>query len=437
MLATLTASALAYADGIDLSHWQGSVNWSKVKGDNVSFAFMKATEGDFYTDPTLAKNWAGAEQVGIYRAAYHFARPSTAPGSAAAQARYFVSKAGHFADKGDLPPVLDLEASGGLSSSALRSWVSTWLTTTEQLTGRRPILYFSPSFWVDHMGNSTAFTKYPLWIAHYTTGAPTVPGGWPTWTFWQHTSSGSVDGIAGHVDMNSFNGTSKQLAALAQSTGGSDVPPPSGPTLPAGVATSLSMAPTSTTPHYDDAVTFSGALTKTTPVSLLAGKPVSLWRRPDGSATWQQAAAGTTDTKGHYALTVRVRATADYQVRFAADNTYSASLSPISRLTPPPRTQVGIDLLKDRTTVLRGRPLMIYGHLTAAGAGVAGQAVRYYKRSPAGGAWILVGTSSSLAPTGWHSLVVHPQIDRVWKVVYSGSTDYAPRRSAYLHVHVR
>jgi GH25 family lysozyme M1 (1,4-beta-N-acetylmuramidase) len=437
VLATFAASAIAYADGVDLSHWQGSVNWSRVKGDDVTFAFMKATEGEYYTDPTLAKNWAGAEKVGIYRAAYHFARPSLAAGSAARQARYFVSKAGTFADKGDLPPVLDLEATGGLSPAALRSWVSTWLTTTESLTGRRPILYFSPYFWIDHLGNSTAFTKYPLWIAHYTTGAPKIPGGWPTWTFWQRTSSGSVDGISGHVDMNRFNGTSAQLAALARSTGGSDAPAPSGPTLPGGVATSLTMAPATTAPAYDDDVAFTGSLVQTSPASVLAHQPVSLWSRPAGWVTWRRAAVGSTDGSGRYTLSAHVRRTADYQVRFAADSTHSASVSPISRLTTPPRTAVRIDLLKNRTTVRKGAALMLYGHLTAGENGVAGETVRYYKRMPSGRTWTLVGSSTSLAPTGWHSLTVHPRVNRVWKVVYSGSSHYAPERSHYLRVHVR
>jgi GH25 family lysozyme M1 (1,4-beta-N-acetylmuramidase) len=165
-VAATAASTLAYADGIDVSHWQGSIAWSQVENAGVQFAFMKATEGTGYTDTMLAKNWAATKQVGIYRGAYHFARPSV--GSAPAQARYFVSKVGSFKEAGVLPPVLDLEATGGLSPSQLRTWVSTWLTTVEDLTGRTPILYFSPSFWEVNLGNSTAFSRYPLWVAHYT-----------------------------------------------------------------------------------------------------------------------------------------------------------------------------------------------------------------------------------------------------------------------------
>ena len=179
-LAAMLASTLAYADGVDVSHWQGTISWSKVKAAGIQFAFMKATESTTYTDSQLATNWAGVQAVGMYRGAYHFARPGV--GTASAQAQYFVSKVGSFQGAGTLPPVLDLEASGGLGVTALRSWTASWLQTVEQLTGRTPIIYVSPAFWEHYLGNSTAFTRYPLWIAHYGVSTPRVPGGWPTWT---------------------------------------------------------------------------------------------------------------------------------------------------------------------------------------------------------------------------------------------------------------
>ena len=434
-LSAMAASALAYADGIDISHWQGTVTWSKVKSDGVTFAFMKATEGTYYTDPTLRTNWTGAERQGIYRGAYHFARPSV--GSAAAQARYFVSKVGSFDDPGDLPPVLDLEATGGLGPAALRTWVKTWLETTEQLTGRTPILYFSPYFWIDHLGNSTAFARYPLWIAHYTTGSPKVPGGWSTWTFWQRTSSGSVSGIGGHVDMNRFNGTSAQLARIANASGGSSAPPPSGPTLPTGAATTLGIKAHTLSPAIGQSVPFGGDLRTTSPVAGVTNRTVALWARTVGSTTWTKVATDTTDATGHYYLSTVVNRAADYQMRWAGDTSYAAALSPALRLTTPPRTAVAIDLHKNKTTVVKGAPLMLYGHTTAGTAGLAGLTVSYYKRMPSGGAWTLVGRSTSAAPTGWHSIVVHPKITRVWKAVYSGSTTNAPATSSYLTVRPR
>ena len=436
-VSALAASAVAYADGIDISHYQGTVSWSKVDDAGMGFAFMKATEGTTYADPSLRTNWAGAEAQGIYRGAYHFARPSTTPGSAAAQARFFVSKVGPLHDKGDLPPVLDLEASGGLGRTSLTAWVTTWLTTVEDLTGRAPIIYVSPSFWEYYMGNSAAFHHYPLWVANYGVSSPRVPGAWSTWTFWQRTSTGRVNGISGNVDMNKFNGSDAQLAKIANAYSGSDAPAPSGPTVPAGAATALTMVPATTTPAARQAVTFSGDLSTITPAAKVPARAVTLWARPVGSKVWSQVAAGTTDAVGHYTLSATFAKAADYQARTVGDASYAASVSTVSRLATPVRAAVALDLRKNRVYPRKGAALMLYGHLTSGSAGVAHQQVRYYKRSVKGGRWIYVGRSRSAAPTGRHSLVVHPLIARVWKVVYTGNTKLAPKTSRYLTVRPR
>lgn len=433
-VSVVAASALAYADGIDISHYQGTVSWSRVDNAGISFAFMKATEGSTYADPTLRRNWDGAEAQGIYRGAYHFARPSS--GTAAKQARYYVSKVGSFTSKGDLPPVLDLEATGGLGVSALRTWVSTWLSTTEKLTGRTPIIYVSPSFWEDHLGNSTAFHHYPLWVAHYGVSKPRVPGGWSTWTFWQRTSSGSVPGISGNVDMNEFNGSSASLAKLANTSGGSTTPPAAGPVVPTGIATAVTLTPGTTKPAVGHVVHFKGTLTRLTASTPLAAKAVSLWSRPSGSTTWTRVATGTTTSTGTYNLAATVSRTADYQVRWLGGTTYAATVSPTVRVTAV-LTATGLDLHKDKASPRRGAALMLYGHLTAGGEGLARMPVRYYKRAVHGTRWIYVGGSTSVAPTGWHSIVVHPKIARVWKVVYAGNSVYAKTRSSYLTVRPR
>jgi GH25 family lysozyme M1 (1,4-beta-N-acetylmuramidase) len=438
-LSALAASALAYADGIDVSHWQGTVNWTKVDNDGVQFAFMKATDGTSYTDPQFSTNWSQARSHGIYRGAYHFAEPSSSSGSAVAQAQHFVSTVGSLKHAGDLPPVLDLETTGGLGSSALQSWVSTWLSTVERLTGRNPMIYVSPYFWIDHLGNSTAFHHYPLWVAHYGVSSPKVPGGWPTWSFWQRTSQGHVDGVSGYVDMNQFNGSSAGLAKFANTGGGSGTPPSGGPTLPAAAPTTLSLAAADTTPAIHQTVTFSGDLAKTSPRTKLAGKQVTVWARPTPHTTWTKVASGTTDANGHYALRIRVTRVTDYQTRFAGDKTYAASLSPVQRVTTPPRTSVALDLHKYRTVVRVGAPLTLYGHLTSAKsrAGVAGVTVKYYKRFPHGTTWTYVGSSSSVAPGGRHALVVHPKVARVWKAVSVGNDLYRHGVSQYLTVSPR
>lgn len=431
-VSAVAASALAYADGIDVSHFQGTVAWSKVSSTGVTFAFMKATEGSTYADPTLKANWAGAEQQGIYRSAYHFARPSI--GSAVSQAKFFVSTVGSFSDKGDLPPVLDLEATGGLGVTSLRSWVSDWLTTVERLTGRTPIIYVSPSFWETNLGNSTAFHHYPLWVANYGVSAPRVPGGWSTWTFWQRTSTGRVSGIAGNVDMNKFNGTAAGLARLANTSDGSTGPVPPGPTVPPVAPTTLSIAPAKTSAAIDETVRFVGTLRSKATAAVLPRHTVSVWKRALGSSTWVKVGEDATGRKGRYFVSDKVVATGDYQARFALTKTYALSVSPVVRVTTPPPATVSLTLRTPSATVTRGGALTLYGYLKA-GLGVQGQVVRYYKRFPGHTTWVYVGSSTTVAG-GRHTLVVHPKVSRIWKAVFAGEDRYATQTSRSLSVHV-
>jgi GH25 family lysozyme M1 (1,4-beta-N-acetylmuramidase) len=243
-LAVVTAGpALADIAGTDVASYQhpngAPISWPAVKASGQSFTFIKATESVNYTNPHFAKDYAAAAGAGLYRGAYHVARPSLAAGSAAAQARYFASVIGPQTTAGTLPPVLDLEQAGGLNRDQLISWTSTFLTTLRSLTGRTPILYSYPSFLQGSLGSTTAFRGYPLWIAHYTgAAAPSTPG-FTSYAFWQYSSSGTVPGISGRVDMNRFNGTSTDLARLALAAPpAKPVEDPTGVTPPAVVAIS-------------------------------------------------------------------------------------------------------------------------------------------------------------------------------------------------------
>ncbi len=194
------------------------------------------------------------------------------------------------------------------------------------------------------------------------------------------------------------------------------------------------------TPAIDQAVTFSGDLKRTTQVAGLAGRAVSLWARSVGSSAWTKVADDTTGSAGHYALTAGVPRAADYQMRWAGGPTYAPSASPLVRLTTPPRTAPKIDLNTDKTTVGKGEPLMLYGHVTegvSPAEGVADLTVSYYKRTPGGGPWILVGKCTSLAPTGWHSIVVHPMVKREWRAVVTGNHFYKSKQSNHLVVSPR
>lgn len=207
-LATAPGLAGGPLPGIDVSHWQGTIDWNAVAADGVEFAFVKASEGGDYTDPRFAANWAGARRAGVIRGAYHFFRPQT---DAMAQAAHFLRTV-PFAP-GDLPPVLDVEVTDGRSMDAVAAGVRTWLQEVERATGRRPVIYTRASFWTAQMGG--AFGGYPLWVAHYGVASPGIPAGWGGWTFWQHSDAGRVDGISGGVDLNWFNGDRAALDAFA------------------------------------------------------------------------------------------------------------------------------------------------------------------------------------------------------------------------------
>ncbi|HEU5042629.1 MAG TPA: glycoside hydrolase family 25 protein, partial [Nocardioidaceae bacterium] len=201
--------------GVDVSSWQHTrtLNWSRVKAHHNSFAFIKATEGTGYVNPYFTRDWQRTKRVGLFHGAYHFASPHR--GNAKAQARFFVRVAGRMHHHGVLPPVLDLEVTGGLRPKALQRWTRTWLETVHRATGRKPIVYTSPVFWRTALGNTRQFSGYPLWIAHYGVSRPQIPGGWRTWTFWQGRRDGRVPGIGGGVDRNAFNGGYAKLRRLA------------------------------------------------------------------------------------------------------------------------------------------------------------------------------------------------------------------------------
>ena len=219
----LSAPAVAHAQlaGPDVASYQHpsgySIDWGAAGATSgAAFAIIKATEGTGYTNPYFRGDYSAVRSRGLARGAYHFARPSLKAGSAVAQADYFVRVAGKFNLRGDLPPALDLEVTGGLKPAELTAWVATFLKRVKATTGRTPMVYTSPYFWTHSMGNSTAFRSYPLWLASWSSKAPTsLPGGWSRYTFWQYTNAGKVSGISGRVDMNVFNGTRAALWALA------------------------------------------------------------------------------------------------------------------------------------------------------------------------------------------------------------------------------
>lgn len=217
-LLVLAASALAgpvyaaptYLAGIDVSHHNGTIDWTAVKNAGIRFAFAKATDGQTFVDDQYATNQAQADALALPFGAYHFAQPDPTPGDAILEADHFLAVAN--LQGRHLLPVLDLEVNGGLGPRKLRPWAKAWLARVESTLHVKPLIYTNPSFWKNQVGNARWFADhgYRLWIAHWGAAQPTVPGqNWGSrgWSVWQYDNHGAVDGVQGDVDVDHFQGS--------------------------------------------------------------------------------------------------------------------------------------------------------------------------------------------------------------------------------------
>lgn len=230
-----------YLEGIDVSRWQGTIDWPTVaSAGGKQFAFIKATEGTTYVNANYASDHAHARAVGIRTSAYHFAQPSASTADGVAQADWFVANMG--LTSGDLFPALDLEVRNSLTNSQLITWVQAFMGELYARTGMKGAIYVSPSFWSSYMNNTTWFAANGytvLWIAHWFVKAPTVPASnWAGrgWTFWQYSNCGHVPGIGGGtscVDLDRYNGTDLTRMTFA-------------PDFSVAVPSSTSQSPTAT-----------------------------------------------------------------------------------------------------------------------------------------------------------------------------------------------
>jgi MYXO-CTERM domain-containing protein len=177
----------------------------------IEFAFIRATDGVQYLDPKFAEYWSGARAAGVMRGAYQFFRPAEDP---IAQADLLLQTQGAL-EPNDLPPVIDVEVSGGLTPAEVTAAVRAWVDHVTTAIGRPPIIYAGLYSWHD-LTASADFTTSPLWVAQYTTAAcPDIPTPWTRWELWQDTSMGSVAGIPGStLDLDVFNGTFDELVTF-------------------------------------------------------------------------------------------------------------------------------------------------------------------------------------------------------------------------------
>ena len=198
-------------EGIDVSSWQGHIDWNAVAHAGIRFAIVRIGDGTYH-DADFAANWSGARNAGLIRGAYLFFEPRT---DAITQANIAISAVGHLGPN-DLPVTLDVEApSPGVSPAQYAAAIQTWVDHVTAGTGRAPMIYTGRYYWDPYVASS-AFNHLPLWHAQYTSAScPNIDDRWHNWTMWQYTSSGSVAGIGGNVDRDRFNGTYAQLQTLA------------------------------------------------------------------------------------------------------------------------------------------------------------------------------------------------------------------------------
>jgi GH25 family lysozyme M1 (1,4-beta-N-acetylmuramidase) len=226
---SLSANAVvAPPYGMDVSNYQGNINWAATKAAGAAFVYIKATESTTYQNSYFAQQYNGSYAVGMIRGAYHFALPDRSSG--ATQAQYFVAHGGGWsADGHTLPPMLDVEYNPygastcyGLSAAQMVGWIRDFSNTVHSLTTRYPVIYSTADWWNTCTGSNATFgSTNPLFIARYASTVGAMPAGWAYQSIWQYNDHGAFPG-----DADVFNGSAAQLLAFAGTAGSTPTPTP-------------------------------------------------------------------------------------------------------------------------------------------------------------------------------------------------------------------
>jgi lysozyme len=192
--------------GVDVSVYQGTVDWSQVAASGRGFAIARISDGTGTMDPTFAANWAGIKAAGMVRGVYQYFRAGDDP---IAQADIIVNGVGSIGP-GDLPPMADVETLDGQSGDALVANLATWVGVIHSRLGVTPIVYAAPGFW-DPLPATAQFATETLDVANWEVCCPDTPAPWTSWSFWQYADDGSVAGIGDAVDLEVYNGTLDDL----------------------------------------------------------------------------------------------------------------------------------------------------------------------------------------------------------------------------------
>ncbi|WP_054522187.1 GH25 family lysozyme [Thermanaerothrix daxensis] len=197
--------------GCDVSHWQGEIDFARMKEAGANFVFLKASQAE-WTDRRFVVNYQAAKQAGLLVGMYHYLDWTT---PADKQARYFAKLIQDYPP--DIEPVLDYEERRKaplqrIAIVAAREFVD----IVEENTGRVCMVYTSPGYWHEYGSDAASWAECPLWIAHYRVSKPIVPAPWKDWLFWQYTDRGDGKqyGVSSaQIDLNWYNGTVDELLA--------------------------------------------------------------------------------------------------------------------------------------------------------------------------------------------------------------------------------
>ena len=197
------------AVGLDVSEFQGTIDWNSVdvieNNYPIEFVFIRATAGNDKIDGQFNDNWLGARKIKMIRGAYHYYRPNE---NSLEQAQLFIKTVQ--LQKGDLPPVLDIEKlPQGQSLDSLRVGLKRWLKAVEAHYKVKPIIYTNEKYYDDFLKEE--FSNYLFWVANYNFYREKID---QDWLFWQFTEKASVSGIKGNVDVNIYNGDLEQLGFI-------------------------------------------------------------------------------------------------------------------------------------------------------------------------------------------------------------------------------
>ncbi len=203
--------------GIDVSYYQGTIDWPAVAATDIRFAVVRLSDGIGTRDSQFVRNWQESSRAGLIRGFYQYFRASAGGAAQAQLAVERLAEAGGF-DSHDLPPVLDIETLDGRTAAQVAAEATIWVAAMREATGKEPIIYTGAYFWDDN-GLPDSLNSQPLWTANYTTNpCPWTSDSWDRWTLWQYSDSGTASGIAGPVDLDYFAGTLDGLQQFANAT---------------------------------------------------------------------------------------------------------------------------------------------------------------------------------------------------------------------------